>query len=142
MIDKIRQRACQLKRDTYALYLACRDPRTPWFAKAIAGAIVAYALSPIDLIPDFIPILGYLDDLVIVPAGLALAIKLIPPPVMMECREKARIATEPPTNWIAAAVIVSYLARSSGAHDLCSCRGAGPHLATCRRICAGLGRAM
>ena len=107
MIDKIRQRARQLKRDTYALYLACRDPRTPWFAKAIAGAIVAYALSPIDLIPDFIPIVGYLDDLIIVPAGLALAIKLIPPPVMMECREKARIATERPTSWIAAAVIVS-----------------------------------
>lgn len=107
MFDKIRQRAFQLKRDTYALYLACRDPRTPWFAKAIAGAIAAYALSPIDLVPDFIPILGYLDDLVIVPAGLALAIKLIPPPVMMECRERARIATEPPTNWSAAAVIVS-----------------------------------
>jgi uncharacterized membrane protein YkvA (DUF1232 family) len=107
VIDKIRQRARQLKRDTYALYLACRDPRTPWFAKAIAGVIVAYALSPVDLIPDFIPILGYLDDLVIVPAGLALAIKLIPPSVMMECREKARMATERPTNWIATAVIVS-----------------------------------
>lgn len=107
MIDKLRQRARQLKRDTYALYLACRDPRTPWFAKAVAAAIVAYALSPIDLIPDFVPILGYLDDLVIVPAGLALAIKLIPHSVMMECREKARIATERPTNWIAAAVIAS-----------------------------------
>ena len=106
-IDKLRQQARLLKRDTYALYLACRDPRTPWYAKAIAGIIVAYALSPIDLIPDVVPVLGYLDDLVIVPAGLALAIKLIPDPLMAECREKARLATERPTNRMAAVAIVS-----------------------------------
>jgi uncharacterized membrane protein YkvA (DUF1232 family) len=106
-IDKLRQQARRLKRDTYALYLACRDPRTPWFAKALAGAIVAYALSPIDLVPDFVPILGYLDDVIIVPAGLALAIKLIPHPVMAESREKARLATERPTNQVAAVIIVS-----------------------------------
>jgi uncharacterized membrane protein YkvA (DUF1232 family) len=105
MVDRLRRRARELKRDTYALYLACRDPRTPWLAKALAGAVVAYALSPIDLIPDFVPVLGYLDDLIIVPAGLTLAIKLIPAPVMVECREKARLATERPTNWIAAGVI-------------------------------------
>jgi uncharacterized membrane protein YkvA (DUF1232 family) len=107
MIDNLRQRARRLKRDTYALYLACRDPRTPWLAKAVAGFVVAYALSPIDLIPDFVPVLGYLDDLLIVPAGLTLAVKLIPEPVMNECRERAQLASERPTNWVAAIVIVS-----------------------------------
>jgi uncharacterized membrane protein YkvA (DUF1232 family) len=106
MIDRLRHRARLLKRDTYALYLACRDPRTPWLAKAVAGLIVAYALSPIDLIPDFVPVLGYLDDLVIVPAGLAIAIKLIPEPVLAESREKAQIATDRPTSWGAAVVFV------------------------------------
>jgi uncharacterized membrane protein YkvA (DUF1232 family) len=106
-LASLRQRARQLKRETYALYLACRDRRTPWYAKVVAGAIVAYALSPIDLIPDFVPILGYLDDLIIVPAGLAFAIKLIPEPVMTECREEARLASERPTNRVAAVVIVS-----------------------------------
>jgi len=76
-------------------------------AKAIAGFVVAYALSPIDLIPDFVPVLGYLDDMVIVPAGLALALKLIPEPVMTECRERAQLATDLPTSWVAAVVIVS-----------------------------------
>ena len=107
MIDTLRRRARQLKRDTFALYLACRDPRTPWLAKVIAGIVVAYALSPIDLVPDFVPILGYLDDLLIVPAGLAFALKLIPEPVMIECRERAQLAMERPTNRAAAAVIVS-----------------------------------
>jgi uncharacterized membrane protein YkvA (DUF1232 family) len=78
-----------LKRDTYALYLAVRDPRVPWYAKALAAAVVAYALSPIDLIPDFIPVLGYLDDLLLVPLGLALALRLIPAPVLAECRREA-----------------------------------------------------
>jgi uncharacterized membrane protein YkvA (DUF1232 family) len=82
-------RARALKRDTYALFLACRDPRVPWYAKALAAAVVAYALSPIDLIPDFIPVLGYLDDLLLVPLGLALALRLIPAPVMAECRREA-----------------------------------------------------
>jgi uncharacterized membrane protein YkvA (DUF1232 family) len=107
MLDKLRRRARELKRDTYALYLASRDPRTPWVAKVLAGLVVAYAISPIDLIPDFVPVLGYLDDLIIVPAGLALAIKLIPHSVMTECREKAQLAAERPTNWLAAAVIVA-----------------------------------
>ena len=107
MIDRLRQRAHRLKRDTYALYLACRDPRTPWLAKAIAGMVVAYALSPIDLIPDFVPVVGYLDDLVIVPAGLALALKLIPEPVMAECRERADLSIDRPRSWVAAVVIVS-----------------------------------
>lgn len=79
-----------LEEETYALYLACRDPRVPWYAKALAAAVAGYALSPIDLIPDFIPVLGYLDDLVIVPAGIALALRLVPGEVMAECRARAK----------------------------------------------------
>jgi uncharacterized membrane protein YkvA (DUF1232 family) len=79
-----------LQAETYALYLAYRDPRVPWYAKALAICVLSYALSPIDLIPDFIPVLGYLDDLVLIPLGIALALRLIPPAVMAECREQAR----------------------------------------------------
>jgi len=107
MIAGWRQRARQLKRETYALYLAYRDPRVPWYAKLLAGCVVAYAFSPIDLIPDFIPVLGYLDDLVLVPFGIALSLKLIPPQVMAECRARAAVAEGKPTNWVAAAVIVA-----------------------------------
>jgi len=106
MIDRLRARAHVLKRDTYALYLACRDPRTPWYAKVLAGAVVAYALSPIDLIPDFLPVIGYLDDLIIVPAGLALSVRLIPPAVMAESRARAQEITERPTSRSAAAIVV------------------------------------
>ena len=102
-----KRRARELKTDTYALYLACRDPRVPWYAKLLAAAVVAYAFSPIDLIPDFVPILGYLDDLIIVPLGIALAVKLIPAPILDECRLQARAAMARPTNWLAAAVIVA-----------------------------------
>jgi uncharacterized membrane protein YkvA (DUF1232 family) len=83
-----KQRLQQLKRETYALYLAYRDPRVPWYGKVWAACVVGYAFSPIDLIPDFIPVLGYLDDLIIVPLGVIIALKLIPPPVMAECRQK------------------------------------------------------
>jgi uncharacterized membrane protein YkvA (DUF1232 family) len=78
-----------IKRDVVALWLAARDPRVPWYAKAMAGAVAAYALSPVDLIPDFIPVLGYLDDLVIVPAGIILAVRMIPAPLMSEFRSEA-----------------------------------------------------
>lgn len=78
-----------LKRETYALYLAARHPGTPWYAKAFVAVVVAYAVSPIDLIPDFIPVLGFLDDLVLVPAGIWIAIRMIPPPVLQECRARA-----------------------------------------------------
>ncbi len=101
-----RQRAQALKQETYALYLAYRDPRTPWGARLIAAAVVAYAFSPLDLIPDFVPVLGYLDDLVLVPLGVALALRLIPPDVMADCRERARAMTARPTGLAAAAVIV------------------------------------
>ena len=88
-LTRLRARVRALEADTYALYLAARDPRVPWPAKAVAAITVAYALSPIDLIPDFIPVIGHLDDLVLVPLGLALAIRLIPPPILAEHRAEA-----------------------------------------------------
>jgi len=88
-LDRLKDRARILKRETLALYLAARDPRTPWYAKVLAVAIVAYALSPVDLIPDFIPVLGYLDELVLIPAGIALVIRLIPPEVMEDAHARA-----------------------------------------------------
>lgn len=101
-----KQRARQLKQDLHALYIACRDPRVPWYAKALAACVTAYALSPIDLIPDFIPVLGYVDDLIIVPAGIALVLRMIPPVIMAESREKARRLAETPTSWVAAGVFI------------------------------------
>jgi uncharacterized membrane protein YkvA (DUF1232 family) len=94
---------------TYALHLACKDPQVPWYAKALAACVVAYAFSPIDLIPDPIPVLGYLDDLVLIPLGVILVIRMIPSPVMAECQEEARKAMEEgkPTDWVAAGVIVA-----------------------------------
>jgi len=97
-----------LKVEAYALYLACRDPRVPWYAKAFAAGLVGYVFSPIDLIPDFIPVLGYLDDLVIVPLGLSLALRMIPGPVLEECRQKARerLGQGRPRSRLAAGVII------------------------------------
>ncbi|AHF83552.1 membrane protein [Rhizobium leguminosarum bv. trifolii WSM1689] len=97
LISKAKNWAKSLKRDIVALWLAARDPRVPWHAKAVAGAVAAYALSPIDLIPDFIPILGYLDDLFIVPLGIMLAIRLVPGEVMNELRMEATRRTERPS---------------------------------------------
>jgi uncharacterized membrane protein YkvA (DUF1232 family) len=85
-----KQRLGALKTETYALYLASKDSRVPWYAKIFALCVAAYALSPLDLIPDFIPVLGYVDDLIIVPLGIALTVKMIPPAVLEECRHKAR----------------------------------------------------
>lgn len=108
LIESLKKRATDLKTETFALYLAYRDQRTPWYAKAFAGVVIAYAFSPIDLIPDFIPVLGYLDDLILVPWGIALALKMIPAEVMVECRENAREVnlSDKPVNWVAAAVII------------------------------------
>ncbi len=108
MLDTIKSRARSLKSEIYALYLAYRDPRTPWYAKAWAAVVVGYAFSPIDLIPDFIPILGYLDDLVLIPLGVWLALKLIPAEVMAECREQAsvRMGSGKPMGWAAAVIII------------------------------------
>lgn len=88
-MEQLKSWARALKRDAVALWLAARDPRVPWYAKAAAAVVAAYALSPIDLIPDFVPILGYLDDLLIVPLGIIVAVKLIPGPVMSDLRLKA-----------------------------------------------------
>jgi uncharacterized membrane protein YkvA (DUF1232 family) len=106
--ERLKTRASVLKREIFALYLATRDKRTPWYAKAFVACVVAYALSPIDLIPDPIPILGYVDDLLLLPLGIYLAVKMIPEPVLAECRHKAAAAnTKLPRNWIAAAIIVA-----------------------------------
>jgi uncharacterized membrane protein YkvA (DUF1232 family) len=93
VLRELRARASALKNETHAIYLAALDARTPWFARALVLLVVAYALSPVDLIPDFIPVLGYLDDAIIIPAGIALSLRLIPEEVMAEARERAR--TEP-----------------------------------------------
>jgi uncharacterized membrane protein YkvA (DUF1232 family) len=97
----------QLKSEIVALYLAYKHPRTPWYAKALATLIIGYALSPIDLIPDFIPVVGYLDDLILIPAGTALLIKIIPGDILEECRAKARsdLLNRKPKNWVAAVII-------------------------------------
>ena len=112
--------ARNLKRDSVALYLASRDPRVPWYAKALAIAIAAYALSPIDLIPDFIPVLGYLDDLILLPLGIWLALALIPDDVMADCRTKAAAVLQRPISragmiaivvlWIAGALALTLAA--------------------------------
>lgn len=102
-----RERAKELRSEVYALYLAYKDLRTPWYAKVFAAMVLGYALSPIDLIPDFIPILGYVDDLVIIPAGIALLLKMIPKEVLEECRERAR--TNPGgkgKNWVVGTIII------------------------------------
>jgi uncharacterized membrane protein YkvA (DUF1232 family) len=115
--NRLKHWARTLKRDVHALYLAARDPRVPWFAKAIAILVAGYALSPIDLIPDFIPVLGYLDDLILVPLGIWLAVHLIPPEVMAEHRASAQAAQCRPTSKPAAmaiAIIWILLAVSTG----------------------------
>jgi len=109
VIDAWKKWARQLKVETYAVYLAYKDPRTPWYARIFAACVVGYAFSPIDLVPDPIPILGYLDDLVLVPLGVALAMKMIPPAVLAECRERAQaiMSQGKPTNRVAAGVIIA-----------------------------------
>jgi uncharacterized membrane protein YkvA (DUF1232 family) len=105
--DTIKTWAKRIKRDLHALYLAGRDPRVPWYVKMLAIATAAYALSPIDLIPDFIPVIGYLDDLLLVPLGIYLAVRLIPPQVMAECRaEAARRQDRPPVSRMAAGLVL------------------------------------
>jgi uncharacterized membrane protein YkvA (DUF1232 family) len=107
-IETWKRRARELKAEVYAVYLAYQDPRVPWHARLFAACVVGYAFSPIDLIPDPIPVLGYLDDLVLVPLGVALALKMIPPDVLTECREKAQeiMRQGKPVNKFAAAVII------------------------------------
>src|SRR5262245_9712069 len=116
---RVRDWARAIRRDVHAVYLASRDPRVPWYAKALAVCIAAYALSPIDLIPDFIPVLGYLDDAILLPLGILLAVRMIPPNVMAEHRAAATAAAERPASiggaifivavWIALTAICGWL---------------------------------
>jgi uncharacterized membrane protein YkvA (DUF1232 family) len=107
MLAGLKEWARRLKQETYALALACRDPRVPWYARLLTVCVVAYVFSPIDLIPDPIPLFGYLDDLILVPLGIALVVRLIPPAVLAECRASAAAASHQPVNWVAAGVIIA-----------------------------------
>lgn len=119
LLPRLRTWARSIKVDVHALYLAARDPRVPWIAKAVAAAVAAYALSPIDLIPDFVPVLGYLDDLIIVPLGILLAVRLVPDGLMAEHRETAARAALRPTSraaalviacvWLACAIVLAWI---------------------------------
>lgn len=108
VLKRLKGWARRLKTELFALYLACRDPRVPWYVRILAICVVGYAFSPIDLIPDPIPILGHLDDLIIVPAGIWLTVKLIPVDVLRECRQRAKqeMQEAKPTNWVAASVVI------------------------------------
>jgi len=108
LLEKLKSWAGLIKRDVYALYLGGRDPRVPWYAKVLALATAAYALSPIDLIPDFIPVIGYLDDLIILPLSILITVKLIPPVVMAELRTDAarRLSMKPPASVVGASAVV------------------------------------
>jgi uncharacterized membrane protein YkvA (DUF1232 family) len=110
MFDRLKMWAERLKREVHAIWLAARDPRVPWYAKAVAIAVAGYALSPIDLIPDFIPVLGYLDDLIIVPLGIWAAISLIPADVMAEYRAIASAAKCPISKGAAVAIVAVWIA--------------------------------
>jgi uncharacterized membrane protein YkvA (DUF1232 family) len=106
MLSRVKTWARSLRRDGHAIYLASRDPRVPWYAKILAVAVAAYALSPIDLIPDFIPVIGYLDDLIILPLGIWLVVSLIPGDVMVEYRAKASEAAQRPTSRAGMVVVI------------------------------------
>ena len=108
IVEKWKQSTKKLKAETRVLYLAYKHPQTPWYAKVFAGLVIAYAFSPIDLIPDFIPVLGYLDDLILIPLGIGLAIRMIPAGVMVDCRVQAEAETAEgkQTNWISAVMII------------------------------------
>jgi uncharacterized membrane protein YkvA (DUF1232 family) len=123
MLAAAKRWARALKRDVLALWLAARDPRVPWYAKAVAGAVAAYALSPVDLIPDFIPVLGYLDDLVVVPLGILLAVRLVPDGLMAGFRAEAARRARPVSRaglgfvvavWVAGAAWVGWRVSARG----------------------------
>lgn len=107
MFAALKAQAKQLKQHTLTVYFAARDPRTPFLVRVLAVLVAAYALSPIDLIPDFIPVIGYLDDLILVPLGLALVVRLTPPAVMESARLQAQEAAGRPVSYFAAAFIVA-----------------------------------
>lgn len=105
-IETWKAKAREIRSEVQALYLAMSDPRVPWYAKALAACVVGYALSPIDLIPDFIPVLGYLDDLILLPIGIVIVMKMIPGEVLAECRLKAKAADGGVMKWVVACLIV------------------------------------
>lgn len=107
MLQRLKQWAREIKLDVVAIGIAARDPRVPWYVKLLAAAIAAYALSPIDLIPDFVPVLGYVDDLIIVPAGILLTVRLMPPGLMEEFRAEAAVRARRPTSRVGAAFVVA-----------------------------------
>jgi uncharacterized membrane protein YkvA (DUF1232 family) len=113
LLPKLKEQASRLKRELHALWLAYSDPRTPWAARLLIVCVIAYALSPIDLIPDPIPIIGHLDDLILLPLGIALAIRMIPDSIMADCRERARqVSFDKPSQWKwigAAFVVIAWL---------------------------------
>ncbi|MBX6392469.1 MAG: DUF1232 domain-containing protein [Burkholderiales bacterium] len=112
MLQRLRDHAHRLKRETMALYYAARDPATPWYAKAVVAFAVGYALSPIDPVPDFIPVLGLLDELILLPLALALAVRLTPAPVMERARRRAQEAasgTRPRSRTAAAFIVLTWL---------------------------------
>ena len=115
MFDRLKKWARDVKRDVFALYLAARDPRVPWYAKGLAALVAAYALSPIDIIPDFIPVLGYLDDLIILPLGIAAVVRLVPDEVMADLRLQAeeRIFTRPRSMVGAVLIVLLWLAAAA-----------------------------
>jgi uncharacterized membrane protein YkvA (DUF1232 family) len=115
MLRRIKDWARAIRRDVHALWLAAHDPRTPWYAKAFALAIAAYALSPIDLIPDFIPVLGYLDDVILLPLAILLAVRLVPPDLMAEHRAAAARAEGKPVSRAGAIFIVTLWLLAAGA---------------------------
>ena len=107
-MNRLKKWARQLKRQLFMLYFACRDPRVPWYAKLFTACVVAYAFSPIDLIPDFIPVLGYIDDILLVPLGIFFALKMIPKPVAVDCEERAQklMKDGKPKNWTAGVFVL------------------------------------
>ena len=109
------ERARRLKAELFALYLAARHPQTPWYAKLVVAGFVAYAVTPVDLFPDVIPILGIVDDLIFVPIAIALAVRLVPSPVLAECRERAqeRIRVRKRSSWIFIAAVWAGLAAAA-----------------------------
>jgi uncharacterized membrane protein YkvA (DUF1232 family) len=110
MLNKIKSWARNLKKYVFVLYFAYKDSRVPWYAKVFTACVVAYAFSPIDLIPDFIPVLGYLDDIIIVPLGIKLALKMIPNTVVKDCEEKAEelMVKGKPKNWLVGTLIIIF----------------------------------
>ncbi|WP_435925631.1 YkvA family protein [Paenibacillus sp. DYY-L-2] len=107
-LEKLKKKAREIKQNVFILYLAYKHPQLPWYAKLVSVLVVAYAFSPVDLIPDFIPVLGYLDDIIIVPLGITLALKMIPRSIIEECREQAEEIRKngKPKNWIMGALFI------------------------------------